>query len=392
MRIVVITPRFPYPLDKGDKLRAYHHIRLLARHHEVALFALSDKNLTANHLEQLRPYVKALHVEYLRPRHIALSLIKALPAKSPFQAAYHEHRKAIGNFRLFLQSYSPDLVYFQLLRTMPYLEAASGYPLVLDMMDPFAKNLELRLPYTSSVLRIFLEEEEARLDYYERIAFERFSRVAIISARDRDDIRSPVRDEAYIIPNGIDLQYYKPQSLDKRWDVCFVGSMRYPSNIEAALFLAEEVMPRVWNVFPEASLVLVGADPPRRIRRLNNRRILVTGRVPDTRPYYAASRVFCAPMFLNTGMQNKILEAMAMELPVVTTLRANEAIGAEPDVQVLLAEEAGDMADHVIRLLRQPAQAQTLGRAARAFVARRYAWETVGQILENFVNSHSVGT
>lgn len=386
MRIVVITPRFPYPLDKGDKLRAYHHIRLLARHHEVALFALSDKKLAAEHLEQLRPFVRVLHVEYLRPWHIAFSLFKALPAKIPFQAAYHEHKKALKNCRQFIQSFSPDLVYFQLLRTMPYLEAAVGYPLVLDMMDPFAKNLQLRLPYTSTILRSFLEEEEARLDYYERVAFERFMRVAVISARDRDDIRSPVRNEAYIVPNGIDLQYYKPQSLQKRWDVCFVGSMRYPSNIETALFLSEEVMPRIWAELPEASLVLVGADPPRRIRRLNNQRILVTGRVPDTRPYYGASRVFCAPMFLNTGMQNKILEAMAMELPVVTTKRVNEAIGAEPEGHVLLAEDAENIAKHVVRLLRQPAQAREMGQSARAFVAKHYTWETAGRLLENFVN------
>lgn len=385
MRIVVITPRFPYPLDKGDKLRAYHHIRLLAQHHEVALFALSDKKLTARDLEQVAPYVKALHVEYLSPWHIALSLFKALPARRPFQAAYHERRRAVELFRQFVRSFNPDLIYFQLLRTMPYLEAAAGFPLVLDMMDPFAKNLQLRLPYASPLLRIFLEEEEARLDYYERIAFERYGRVSIISARDREDIRSPVRDEAYIIPNGIDLQHYSPQFSKKQWDVCFVGSMRYPSNMEAALFLVEEVMPRVWTVLPEARLALVGADPPRRIRRLSNRRVVVTGRVPDTRPYYAATRVFCAPMFLNTGMQNKILEAMAMELPVVTTARANEAIGAEPLRHLVLAETAGDMAGHIIRLIREPAQAQALGRAARAFVADHYAWESVGQKLEKFV-------
>lgn len=386
MRIAFITPRFPYPLDKGDKLRAFHQIRLLAKNHEVGLFALSDRKVTKADMDQVKAFIRQMHVQHLHPWQIAMALLRALPAKTPFQAAYHEHGKALENLRYFLQSFRPDLVFFQLLRTMPYLEAAAGYPLALDMMDPFAKNLRLRLPYASSLLRIFLEEEEARMDYYERIAFERFGKVAIISRRDRDDIRSPVRDEAFLLPNGIESDYYRPQSVEKYWDVCFVGSMRYPSNIEAAVFLTREVMPRVWDSLPQARLVLVGADPPQRIRRLGNTRVWVTGRVLDTRPYYQASRIFCAPMFLNTGMQNKILEAMSMELPVVTTHRVNEAIGAEPGKHILLAEDAVAMAGQVVLLLQNPLQAAAIGSEARRFVSKHYSWDTVAECLEAFVS------
>ncbi|MCS6978849.1 MAG: glycosyltransferase [Flavobacteriales bacterium] len=384
MKILVLTPRFPYPLDKGDKLRAFHQIRLLSEHHDIALFALSDRPVTAAHTAQLKPYVKALHVEPLHPLQILKSLLIALPSKYPFQVAYHTHPRALRNFRQFLEAFKPDIVYFQLLRTLAYIQEAKGYKLALDMMDPFAKNVHLRLPHTSFWLRPFLAEEEARLDYAERIAFERFGRVGIISPRDREDIRSPARAEAFIIPNGIDTTYYQPMETPKKWDVCFVGSMRYPSNIEAALFLAEQVMPRVWETLPQACLVLVGADPPRRIRRLRNSRIEVTGRVPDTRPYYAGSKVFCAPMYLNTGIQNKILEAMAMGLPVVTTSRANESLQGQPDAHLFVADDAEIMAHAVLKLLFDSDLCEHMGNLGRKFVLETFSWDKTAEALQAF--------
>lgn len=384
MRILMVTPRFPYPLDKGDKLRAFHQIRLLSRRHQVGLFALTDKSVSKAEIEAVSPYLTDLHIELLPWWRIGFSLLRALPGREPFQTAYHSHPTALKHFRKFLERFLPDVVYFQLLRTFRYAVAAPGYRLVLDMMDPFSKNVALRIPFEGPVMRLFLMEEEARLDYYERLALERFSRVAIISARDREDIRSPAREEAFIIPNGIDTSYYAPWPSERVWDVCFVGSLRYPSNTEAAMFLASEVMPHVWRKKPHARLVLVGADPPWRLRRLRNRVIQVTGRVPDTRTYYAASRVFCAPMFLNTGVQNKILEAMAMELPVVTTSRVNDAIAAKHGQHLLVADDAAGMANHILNVLEWRDLAEKLATQARTFVLEQYSWDKVDQALEKF--------
>ncbi|MCS6981347.1 MAG: glycosyltransferase [Flavobacteriales bacterium] len=384
MRILMVTPRFPYPLDKGDKLRAFHQIRLLSLRHQVGLFALTDKSVSRAEVEAVTPYLKDLHIEYLPWWRIGVSLCQALTSREPFQTAYHSHPKAIKRFREFLERFLPDVLYFQLLRTFRYAMAAPGRRLLLDMMDPFAKNLALRLPFEKPIMRFFLREEEARLDYYERLALERFSRVAIISARDREDIRSPAREEVFIIPNGIDTSFYAPWPSERVWDVCFVGSLRYPSNTEAALFLARDVMPQVWRKKPNARLVLVGADPPWRVRRLRNRLVHVTGRVSDTRAYYAASRVFCAPMFLNTGIQNKILEAMAMGLPVVTTSRVNDAIKATPGEHLLIADEAAEMADHILNVLECKDLAAKLASHGRIFVQHQYSWEKVEKALEGF--------
>jgi len=386
----MVLPRFPYPPDKGDKLRAYQQIQCFKQlGHQVFLFCLSDKKIDPGALTHIRSLVDKLFWVRLNKIDIVWSLLKAIPSKLPFQSAYHTKKSALKSLEKFVESVLPDVLYFQLIRTMKYAQSPWSQIALLDMMDPFARNIELRIPYTPAWLKIFLKEEEARMDYYERLAFERFRRVAIISERDREEIRSSARMEAFILPNSVDLEFYKPMPTKKIWDVCFVGSMRYHSNVESSVFLAEKVMPFVWEQLPESRLVIVGADPPRRVRRLKDPLVEVTGRVHDTRPYYAASKVMCAPMFLNTGVQNKILEAMAMGIPVVTTPRANESIRARDGVEALLAETPEELASHIIRILTNQIQYELIKQQAYEFVSKQFSAPVVCQSLKNFIEGIS---
>src|SRR5690606_29728161 len=164
-------------------------------------------------------------------------------------------------------------------------------------------------------------------------------------------------------------EYFKPRkSGDQRFDVVFIGNMGYLPNIRAAEFLVRQIMPQVWKEFPEAKVGLVGARPHRRVRRLASERIQVTGWVEDVRPYYAAAKLFVAPMLSGLGQQNKILEAMAMGLPCITTPLVDKAIGAAEANAILVADKAESLAAQICLLLRDPAKAEKLGEKARHFV------------------------
>ena len=167
--------------------------------------------------------------------------------------------------------------------------------------------------------------------------------------------------------------------------------MSYMPNVEAATFLVKEVLPELQKRGARVHITIVGADPAAEVRALAGPSVTVTGRVPDTRTYYAAARVMLAPMFINTGIQNKILEAAAMGLPVVTTAQANEAIGAEPGRQLLLAQTPAEFAAQTIRLLGDAAFAASVAEAGQAFVRSRFTWEACGRQLEELLESAVAG-
>jgi glycosyltransferase involved in cell wall biosynthesis len=162
----------------------------------------------------------------------------------------------------------------------------------------------------------------------------------------------------------------------------FCGNMSYHPNVDAAVFLAEEILPLVRQLHPEARLLIAGTTPAARVQALASDAVTVSGRLPDIRDAYAAAQVFVAPMRVGTGLQNKLLEAMAMERPCVTTPLANNALRGRPGEDVLVGESAPELAALIISLLNDPAAAAQLGRQGRRFVQEHYNWEAATNKLE----------
>jgi glycosyltransferase involved in cell wall biosynthesis len=187
-----------------------------------------------------------------------------------------------------------------------------------------------------------------------------------------------------VLPNGVDLEYFNPMPLSRApATLVFTGKMSYHANIAAALDLATQVMPLVWQQLPEARLTLVGKDPPPRLLALtSDPRITVTGTVPDIRPYLAQATLAISPMRYGVGIQNKVLEAMAMATPVVSTPQAVSALQIQPGQEALIAETAEAMAQAVITLLNNDAQRQRFGQAGRRYVENYHDWRVAAQNLE----------
>ncbi|TDN38133.1 glycosyltransferase [Hymenobacter sp. UV11] len=394
MKLLVLLSRFPYPLDKGDKLRAYHQLRYLAgRGHDVCLLALSDEPVSAAGLAAVRPLCRGgLHLHRLGRLGRGRGLVRALAtAGRPLQVGYFYEAAAQRLVDKLLADFRPDHVYCQLIRMAEYLRTHAGrVPMTLDYMDVFSAGVARRVATAPAWQRPVLALEARRLAAYEAAAWGWFGHHTIISDQDRQLIAHPQNEAITIVSNGIDFTHFQPQlNAPKPHDLLFCGNMGYHPNVDAACWLAEEILPLVQRRHPSASLLVAGTTPTPRVLALARRPgVGVSGWLPDIRTAYAGARVFVAPMRVGTGLQNKLLEAMAMQLPCVTTPLAHNALGGTPGQHLLVADSAPALADALADLLADPAGAARLAAAGRTFVAETYDWAAVTAQLENlFLNN-----
>ncbi len=377
MRLLVLLSRFPYPLDKGDKLRAFHQLRMLAAAHEIHLFAVSDEAVSAQAEAAVRPLCRGgLTVVRLRRPGIAASMGRALASGLPLQVGYFQSPAARRQLAAVIRDFAPEHIYCQLIRMAEYLRPLAGkLPMTLDYMDVFSAGMARRAGQAPAWQRPVMALEARRLAAYEAEVFDWFAHHTIISDQDRQLVQHPNRGGIRIVPNGIALDYFAPRpAAAKAYEVLFCGNMAYHPNVDAACFLAEEIMPLVRQQCPAARLLVAGTTPTARVQALATAHVTVSGWVPDIRDAYAAARVFVAPMRVGTGLQNKLLEAMAMQLPCVTTTLANNALQGVPTQDLLVADSAAALAAAIVGLLTNAVAADQLARQGHEFVAQHYDW------------------
>ncbi|RLE23752.1 MAG: hypothetical protein DRJ65_11215 [Acidobacteria bacterium] len=380
MKILVITPRFPHPLDKGDKLRAYHQIRLMSKNHEIVVCALSERPVSQTSLDALRPWCSRIEVLSFSPGRGRRAGLGAMVLGLPYQVGYFTHSEAAGRFRAVVDEERPDLVFCQLVRTAEYVKDLSC-PCLLDYMDAFSSGMAQRATVGGPWARGAHALEHRLLERYERRVFDRFGAHTIISERDRAALPFGQKQSIRVVPNGVDSEVFSPRDSEIRWDLLFVGNMAYPPNVRAAQTLVQDILPRIRAHRPGIRVLIAGANPTVAVRRLASDAVEVSGWVDDVVDCYAKSRVFVAPMEWGTGMQNKLLQAMAMELPCVTTPLASEALGHSAGV-MRVGSDPEDLAQCVVALLDQPEVGQSLGRKGREIVVSQFQWESTAQALE----------
>jgi sugar transferase (PEP-CTERM/EpsH1 system associated) len=389
MRLLVLLSRVPYPLEKGDKLRAYHLMVRLAKKHEVILCCLSDTRTdpaSIAHLEQFCTHIEVIRVPRWR---ILLKLATAAFSRLPFQVAYFHHAKAERVIDRTIERFKPDHVLCQLVRTTEYVRHHHALPKTLDYMDTLSKGMERRTENAPFYLRPLFRTETRRLIRYENLMFDLFDNTVIISAQDREYIYHPHRDHVTVIPNGVDMAHFTPQAQDAQYDLVFTGNMNYPPNIDSVIFLVLKVLPLVRKERPGTSLLISGVDPSASVRDLArvDPLVFVSGWVKDIRTSYASARIFVAPMQIGTGLQNKLLEAMAMRMPCITSPLANNAVGAPVDDAILIGSTPEEYAAHILRLLSDPEERERLAENGHRFVHERFDWDRAAEALEGLIEA-----
>ncbi len=384
MKIFVLLPRIPFPLEKGDKLRAFNQIKQLAKRNEIILCALNDdpKVSEQDAFHALQPYCQSINFIRITKPQILLGLIRAFLKGLPMQCGYFYNRKAAKKIDALIAKHKPDMLFGQLLRVAEYIRF-KNFPKAIDYQDIFSYGMKRRADIASFVTRPIYNMEYHRLCRYEAAIFEDFDVKTIISEPDRTLFPHKRRDEILIIPNGVDHDYFKPQEREKHYDLVFTGNMSYPPNVNAVEYLVNEILPIVWKTLPDVKLYIAGATPDPKVKKAASERIIVSGWLDDIRDAYAQSRVFIAPMRIGTGLQNKLLEAMSMRLPAITSPLANASLGAKPNEEILVGSNTEEMAQHIITLLTDKEKAEHLAQAGFDFTNRVYDWEKATEILQN---------
>ncbi len=377
MKILFVTSRFPFPLEKGDKLRSYHFLKELSRHCDVTLVSLSEKKIRKDHIEEIRNIIKTVYVFRLPLLTRYFNTFMSLFMKRPLQAGYFFSRKARKNIHKIITDTKPDHVICQLLRTALY-SSELGISKLIDFQDVFSYGVRRRLAVTKFPMNIVLMIEYKKLISFEKKMFLKFNHSMIISDADRELMPVAEKNKIHIVSNGVDHEYFNPdlfQNTTKKWDLLFTGNLGYPPNVDCAVFLAKKVLPLIREKYPEIRLVLAGASPHGVVQKLASENVIVTGWVNDMREWYAGSRFFVAPMQIGTGLQNKLLEAMSMGLPCVTSTLANESLDAKPEKDVLIADTPEDVASQIFRLMEENTLAESLSRNGKQFVRNQFSWQ-----------------
>jgi sugar transferase (PEP-CTERM/EpsH1 system associated) len=387
MKIFVLLSRVPYPIEKGDKLRAFHQIRCLARNNEIILCALSDSPVHTDAIKALSGFCSEIHIIPLSKVGMIWNVIKVFFNGKPLQVGYFYRCNAKKQIQTIIEKCQPDHIFCQLTRVSEYVKD-SKIPKTLDYQDIFSMGARRQAENSSGLMKLVFMMEYRRLLRYEHDIFEKFDHKTIISQPDRNLLPHPLRNDVVIIPNGVDHNYFSPAQGEKKYDVVFTGNMGYPPNIDAARFIAEDIFPLVLQKLPGAKLLLAGATPHARVQALKSTNITVSGWMSDIRESYASSRVFIAPMRIGTGLQNKLLEAMSMEVPCITSELANQALGAKENKEILIGNSAGEYADHIISLLQDENYAYRIALNGHTFVKRVFSWENSVAELEKLFNTH----
>ncbi len=381
MKILMVLSRFPYPLEKGDKLRAYHQIRCLSEHHEIFLAAMHDKPVSDEDLRQLEPFCKEIFLLYNNNLKRCWNMGRAFFKGLPIQCGLFYNKANARQLEDIVRKVQPDHIYCQLFRMAEYVKALP-LPKTLDYQDVFSKGMARRADNAHGLKKAFFRMEARRVARYEEHLFDLFDHTTIITAVDRDLIPHPRNREIEVVPNGVDFNQFSYHGETKAYDLIFSGNMGYAPNVDAAEYLATEILPPLLDEFPDIRLVLGGANPSARVRALRSEHVIVTGWVDSMADWYAQSKVFIAPMRMGTGLQNKLLEAMSMQLPCVTSpLAAKPLSDAEMENAVCVCHNTYDYVEAIRQLLRDEEAYQRLSAAGNRFVHERYDWKNAADKL-----------
>ena len=387
MRILVILSRVPYPIEKGDKLRAFHQLEVMAQQHEIILCALSDAPVHPDTLVVLKKLCKQVHVFRLGKIGMLWNFTKSFFNGKPFQVGYFYRSAIKKKIDKVIEDSKPDHIFCQLIRVSEYVKNAH-LPKTIDYMDVFSMGMRRRMLNSPWWISPFFKMEYNRLLKYENYIFSFFDHTIIISEPDRDLIPHPEKEKICVIPNGVDYDYFSPADVAKKYDLVFTGNMGYAPNIDAASFLVNDILPLVRAHFPQIRILIAGATPHSKVLALKSENVTISGWIPDIRDAYAQSEIFIAPMRIGTGLQNKILEAMAMALPCITTTLPNDALGAEINTEILVGNTANELANHIITLLNDKQARDIMAQKGNDFVKKNFSWQSSTETMINLFKNN----
>ena len=415
MKILYLAHRIPFPPNKGDKIRSFNEIKYLSKNHEIHLACLADDPKDLKYEDDLKAFCKSTNVVLINPRLAKLKSIFYLLTNQSLTIPYFYSRKlqrtidhllltndydAIFCFSSPMAEYvfksrvlSPQSIVHRR-RAKDLQPSTKGYrprtKLIMDFVDVDSDKWTQYSKYARFPKSWIYALEGRRLADYEKKVAESFDYSIFVTDPEVKifENKSPHIKNITAIPNGVDLDFFSPTFSQEQATrnqppatgnqqpvIVFTGAMDYYANIDGVVWFTKEVLPLIKKEIPNVRFYIVGSNPTKEVIELSgNNGVTVTGYVPDTREYLRRATVVVVPLRIARGIQNKILEAMAMGIPVVATPRAFEGIEAKPDRDLMLGEDVEKIAEGVIKLIKEVFLRKSLGKNARRVIESNYCW------------------
>jgi len=386
MKILLITPRLPYPPHRGDKLKIFNLLKRLSKKNSIHLVSFIEKKDELAYLPYLTPFCVAIDVVPLSRWQSYGRCLVGLFSALPLQIHYFKSQRMRRLLDEICRRHHFDVIHTHLIRMGQYTVDIQHSLKVLDLTDAVSLYLERFLAREKNpLLKLLLKIELDRVSRYENIV-ERFNSCFVCSEPDREQLKKAAPEaNIRLIPNGVDLAYFSnigPAAFEPN-RIVFTGNLAYHPNIDGIFYFVNEIFPLVKKEVPAAKFYVVGQSPPASVQKLASDEVIVTGFVEDIKKYYLSSAVAVSPIRFGAGTLNKILEPLALGVPVVATSIGIEGLDLTIGKDILVADRPHAFAKHLIHILQDADYREKLGKAGMAIVRRLYNWDAIANSLEN---------
>ena len=387
--LLYLVHRLPYPPNKGDKVRSYHLLKHLQQSHRVFLGTFIDDPADEAYLDTVRQLCPDLHVAHIAPRLAKLRSVLGLLDGQSLSQHYYRNAGLQAWVRQTLRAQRIDAIVVFSSVMAQFVDADCPVPMLVDFVDVDSAKWTQYAPEHRWPLSWLYRREGQRLLAIERAVAKRAKRAFFVTNNEVALFTQLAPESAGrvdAISNGVDAAFFAPDpALPLPFQtetpsppfipLVFTGAMDYWPNIDAVTWFVADILPALRQQWPGVCFYIVGRNPSPEVQALAGPNVVVTGTVADVRPYLQHAALVVAPLRVARGIQNKILEAMAMARPVIAAQTCVQAIDARDGTELLSAHTAKDYIAQINTLLNSPERASHIGAAGRQRVLSRYSWQ-----------------
>ena len=395
MKILFLANRVPYPPYRGDKLKIFNLARRLHKDHELHLLTFAQTPEDLSYKQDLEKIFKQVHFIYLPKWRSALQCLTGVWDDKPLQVLYFKSGEMQRTLDGFIASQQYDAIHVQHLRMSPYLKDRKDLARILDLPDAFSLYWERRSTVKRGLLTTIFEHfEQKRVLRYEQVLKE-FDMSLVCSSEDLEYLRNKHHaTNLNLLPNGVDLETFKACDHDyaHRHTLLFTGNMDYAPNVDAVGYFVKQILPKINATYPDVKFIIAGQRPVPAVMELAGENVEVTGFIKDLAITYNSASVVVAPLRFGAGTQNKVLEAMAMGIPVVCSHIGFKGLGIESGEGAIMQTDPDAFAQSVIDLLASEDARRMVGQKGKQVIETRFDWNIIAKTLEGYFEEVAIAS
>lgn len=380
MTLLYLAHSCPYPPHKGDRIRSFNILKYISSRYQVKLIYPSFSDHDVQCAENLKKYCVSVETVRINTTLSKIRCFVGIFSRYPLTVWYFYSK----NIQSIIDDEEFDVVLVDCSSMTPYVKDRKE-PKIVDFIDVDYDKWRMYAEREKWPKALLYNMEYIRLRRFENEMNELFDSCLVVSENEK----SLLRDKTHIavMPNGIDFHFFSPREKCKSNTLVFSGAMDYFANIDGVLYFHKYILPLIKEDMRNVKFIISGMNPSKKIRQIENKDIVVTGYVRDIREYIAQASVCVVPLLIAKGIQNKILEAMAMEIPVVATTVANQGINARDKKEIMIADSPADFAKATLALLKDEKLRNKMAASAKRFIQERFSWDTNLKKIDEVVSS-----